>query len=103
MHLEKPGTTTSPRDMNEDDLIAVLDSGAIEEGRQAAHDRSHIGALTNEPGEVETGKPVTPEVVAARLAVAIEARERLMDDLAVVQGKILGLREIVTPVEALRT
>jgi len=75
--------------------VALLDSQAIEEGRQAALARSHIGATTQLAEKDGASEPVTPEIVAARLTVLEETRATMLDDLAVVQGKIDGLREIL--------
>jgi len=53
-----------------------------------------------EPSELSeadgASEPVTRHMVAARLSMLEDARAEMLDDLAILQGKILGLREILT-------
>lgn len=85
----------TPGEILEGGQVAILDPHAVEEGRRAAHARSHIGALTELAEEDGASEPVTRRVVAVRLGVLEEARTKMLDDLAVLQGKIIGLREIL--------
>ncbi|MCW2787677.1 MAG: hypothetical protein JWP74_4194 [Marmoricola sp.] len=89
---ETPG---SPGHVLEGGRVAVLDPHAIEEGRLAARKRSRIGTLTESPNDSETNEPVTREIVAVRLAVLEETRAQTLDELAIIQGRIIGLREIL--------
>jgi len=95
MHQDQVLPDLGDGHLDEGNGVVTLDARAIEEGRRSAHERSHIGALTHEPGDQETNKPVTREMVAVRLAVLEETRTRVLDELAVIEGKILGLREIL--------
>jgi hypothetical protein len=87
--------TPSPGEIVEGGRVAILDPQAVEEGRLTAHARSHIGALTQLSEGDGASDPVTHQMVQVRLEVLEEARTRMLDDLAVLQGKIVGLREIL--------
>ncbi|MFL6156357.1 MAG: hypothetical protein ACJ72D_09710 [Marmoricola sp.] len=82
----------TPSHVVEGGLVALLDPHAVEEGRAAAIERTRIGAPD---GESETAGLVTRDVVTARLAVLEDARGTALDELAVIQGKIIGLREVL--------
>lgn len=94
--MTNPAVSSTPGEVLEGGRVAVLDPYAVEEGRLRAHARSHLGARTELSEEEGASDPVTRQMVAARLAVLEEARTKMLDDLAVLQGKIVGLREILT-------
>jgi hypothetical protein len=87
--------TPTPGEVVEGGRVAILDPQAVEEGRRSAHARSHIGALTELAEEDGASEPVTRQMVTARLRVLEDARTKMLDELAVLQGKVVGLREIL--------
>lgn len=87
--------TSTPGEVLEGGHVAILDPRAVQEGRQAAHARSYIGALTELAEEDGASEPVTRQMVEVRLRVLEEKRTAMLDELAIVQGKIVGLQEIL--------
>lgn len=87
--------SSTPGEVLEGGHVAILDPQAVKEGRRAAHSRSHIGALTELAEEDGASEPVTRHMVEARLRVLEDKRTTMLDELAILQGKILGLREIL--------
>ncbi len=87
--------SSTPGEVLEGRHVAILDPHAVQEGRRAALTRSHIGALTELAEEDGASEPVTRQMVEVRLCVLEDKRIAMLDELAVVQGKIVGLQEIL--------